>query len=54
MAKKVLKNPGTALEIRANVGDAFASPSPKAALFSLREVIDFYHTGKGLNRGKLA
>ena len=48
MAKNVLKNPGRALEIGANVGSAFASRSPKAALSSLPEVINFYHTGKGL------
>ena len=48
MAKNVLKNPGRALEIGANVGSAFASRSPKAALSSLPEVINFYHTGEGL------
>ena len=53
MAKNVLKNPGGALEIGANVGTAFASRSPKAALSSLLpEVINFYHTGKGLNVSK--
>ena len=48
MAKNVLKNPGRALEIGANFGTAFASRNPKAALTSLPEVINFYHTGKGL------
>ena len=48
MAKNVLKNPGRALEIGANVGTAFASRNPKAALTSLPEVINFYHNGKGL------
>ena len=48
MAKNVLKNPGRALEIGANVGTAFASRNPKAALTSLPEVINFYHTGNGL------
>ena len=52
MAKNVLKNPGRALEIGANVGTAFATRSPKAALSSLPEVINFYHTGKGLYLGK--
>ena len=51
MAKNVLKNPGRALEIGANVGSAFATRSPKAALSSLPEVINFYHTGKGLYIG---
>ena len=48
MAKNVLKKPGRALEIGANVGTAFASRNPKAALTPLPEVINFYHTGKGL------
>ena len=48
MAKNVLKNPGRALEIGANVGTAFASRNPKAALSTLPEVINFYHTGKRL------
>ena len=48
MAKNVLKNLGRALEIGANIGTAFASRNPKAALTSLPEVINFYHTGKGL------
>ena len=48
MAKNILKNPGRALEIGANVGTAFAPRNPKAALTSLPEVINFYHTGKGL------
>ena len=32
IAKNVLKNPGRALEVGANVGTAFATRSPKAAL----------------------
>ena len=52
MAKNVLKNPGRALEIGANVGSAFTSRNPKAALTSLPEVINFYHTGKGVYLGK--
>ena len=52
LAKNVLKNRGRALEIGANVGSAFASRNPKAALTSLPEVINFYHTGKGLYLGK--
>ena len=49
MAKIFLKNPEKASEIGANVGSAFSSRSPKAALSSLPEVIKFYHTRKGLN-----
>ena len=52
IAKIVLKNPGRALEIRANVGTAFASRSPKADLSRLPEDINFYHTGRGFYRGK--
>ena len=51
MAKNVLKNPRRALESGANVGSAFATRSPKAALTSLPEVINF-HTSKGLYLGK--
>ena len=50
--KNVLKNPGRAPETGANVGTAFSSRSPKAALSTLFEVINFYHTGKGLYVGK--
>ena len=44
----VLENPGRALEIGANVATAAASRSPKAALSSLPEVINFHQTGNGL------
>ena len=53
MAKNVLRNPGRALESGANVGSAFATRSPKAALSSLPEVINFYLTGKRLYLGKI-
>ena len=49
----VIKNPGRALEITSNIATAAASKSSKAALSSLPEVINFYHTGKGLYFGKL-
>ena len=52
MAKIVVKKPGRALKIGANVDGAVASRSPKAALSSLSEVITFYHTVKGLHLGK--
>ena len=52
IAKNVLKNPGRALEIGANIATAAATKSPKAALSTLPEVINFYHTGKGLYLGK--
>ena len=50
--KNVSKDPRRALEIGAEVGTAFASRSPKAALSSLQEVINFHHTGNGLYLGK--
>ena len=49
MARNVLKNPGRALETGANVGSEFGSRSPKAALTSLPEVINFDPTGKNFN-----
>ena len=52
VATNVLKNPGTALEIGANIATAAATKSTKAGLSTLPEVIDFYHTGKGLYLGK--
>ena len=52
IAKASIKDPRPALEIGANVCSGLASRSPKAALSSLTEVINFYHTGKGLYLGK--
>ena len=52
LATDVLKNPGRALENTSNIATAAATKSPKAALSSLPEVINFYHTGKGLYLGK--
>ena len=52
LAKKVLKNPSRALDITANIASAAASRSPKNVLSTLTEVINFYHTGKGLYLGK--
>ena len=52
LATNVLKNPGRALEIGANIATAAATKNPKAALSTLPEVIIFYHTGKGLYLGK--
>ena len=52
LAKNALKNPYRFLEIGANVATAAVSKNPKAALSALPEVINFYHTGKGLYLGK--
>ena len=48
LATNVLKKTGRALENTSNIATAAATKSPKAALSSLPEVINFYHTGKGL------
>ena len=52
MAKNVLSNPGRALDLTAKIATAAATKSPKAALSTLPEVINFYHTGKGVYLGK--
>ena len=52
LAKNVLSNPGRALDLTAKIATAAASKSPKAALSTLPEIINFYHTGKGLYHGK--
>ena len=48
LAKNALKNTSRFLEISANVATAAASRNSKAASSALPEVINFYHTGKGL------
>ena len=53
LATNALKNPARFLKIGANVAAATASRNPKAALSTLPEVINFYHTGKGLYLGKI-
>ena len=52
LTTNILKNPGRALEIGANVVTAAASGNLKAPLSTLPEVINFYHSGKGLYLGK--
>ena len=54
LAKNVLSNPGRALDLTAKIATATATAtkSPKAALSTLPEVINFYHTGKGIYLGK--
>ena len=47
MAKNVLKNPGRALDLGANVDSAVASRNPKAALSTLTEVFNIYRTASG-------
>ena len=52
LAKNVLSNPGRALDLTAQIATAAATKSPEAALSTLPEVINFYHTGKGLYLSK--
>ena len=52
LATNALKNPSRFLEIGANVATAAVSKNPQAAFSALPEVINFYHTGKGLYLGK--
>ena len=52
LAKNVISNPGRALNLPARIATAAATKSPKAALSTLPEVINLYHTGKGLYLGK--
>ena len=52
LAKNVISNPGRALDLTAKIATAATTRSPKAALSTLPEVINFYHTGKGLYLGK--
>ena len=52
LAKNVLSNPGRALDLTAKIATAAATKSPKAALSTLPEVINFYHTGKGIYLSK--
>ena len=52
LAKNLLSNPGRALNLTAKIATAAATKSPKAALSTFPELINFYHTGKGLYLGK--
>ena len=48
LATNALKNPARFLEIGADIATAAASRNPEAALSTLPEGTNFYHTGKGL------
>ena len=52
LAKNVISNPGRALDLTAKIATAAVTKNPKTALSTLPEVINFYHTGKGLYLGK--
>ena len=47
MVQNVLKNPSRALKVSGNIASAAASRNPRATLSTLKDVIDFYHTGRG-------
>ena len=53
VATNVLKNTGRALEFISSLATAAATKNPKAALSSLPEVMNFYHTVRGLYLGKV-
>ena len=52
LATIVLKNPGRALEMGANVSKAAACGNPKNVLSTLVEMITFYHKGRCVYLGK--
>ena len=52
VGKKILNNPGRALEIAANIGTA-ASKNPKLIAATAPDNIKFVHQGKGLYLGKI-
>ena len=53
VGKKMLNNPGRALEIAANVGTAAASKNPRMIAATAPDIIKFVHQGKGLYLGKI-
>ena len=52
VGKKILKNPGRALERAANIGAAAASKNPRMIAATAPDII-FVHQGKGLYLGKI-
>ena len=53
VGKKILKNPGRALELAANIGTAAASKNPRMIAATAPDIIKFVHQGKGLYLGKI-
>ena len=53
VGKKILNNPGRALEIAANIGTAAAIKNPKLIAATAPDIIKFVHQGKGLYLGKI-
>ena len=53
VGKKILNNPGRALELAANIGTAAASKNPRMIAATAPDIIKFVHQGKGLYLGKI-
>ena len=53
VGKKILNNPGRALELAANIGTAAASKKPRMIAATAPDFIKFVHQGKGLYLGKI-
>ena len=52
VGKKILNNPGRALEIATNIGTAAATKNPKLIAATAPDVIKFVHQGKGLYKAE--
>ena len=52
VGKKILNNPGRALEIATNIGTAAASKNPELIAATVPEVIKFVYQGKGLYKAE--
>ena len=53
VGKKVLNNPGRAIELATNIGTAAASKNPRMIAATAPDIIKFVHQGKGLYLGKI-
>ena len=53
VGKKILNNPGRALELAANIGTAAASKNPQLIAATAPDILKFVHQGKGLYLGKI-
>ena len=53
VGKKILNNPGRALELAANIGTAAASKNPRMIAATAPDIIKFVHQGRGLCLGKI-
>ena len=53
VGKKILNNPGRALEIAASIETAAASKNPKLIAATAPDIIKIVHQGKGLYLGKI-